>query len=103
MVEEVGKSMQGGAGLGDMEADSLQKILFRFGMTSEKLRETISEMTNWLASPNPPWAAYRAFMACRLVEISKGSPYGILQIEAATQQSIIAPGRGRASTAPVLS
>jgi hypothetical protein len=47
------------------------------------LREELAAFGEWLANGHPPWAAYRAFMACRLVALDKGPgvrPVGIREV-----------------------
>ena len=52
----------------------------RFGAESEELRGELAAWTRWLANGSPPWAAYRALIAGRLVAIDKNPgvrPVGI--------------------------
>ena len=52
----------------------------RFGAESEELREELAEWTRWLSNGSPPWAAYCALMAGRLVALDKNPgvrPVGI--------------------------
>ena len=71
MVEKVASRMGGGAGPGGADAVHLQNWLLRFGAESERLRLEVAEWVEWLANSHPPWAAYRAMMACRLVALDK--------------------------------
>ena len=50
---------------------ALKSWLLRFGQSSETLRHELAQWSNWLANSNPPWAAIRAMMACRLVALDK--------------------------------
>ena len=50
---------------------ALQQWLLRFGTSSNKLRESVANLCRWLANETPPWAAYRAIMANRLIALDK--------------------------------
>ncbi|KAI2492328.1 hypothetical protein MHU86_22234 [Fragilaria crotonensis] len=63
--------LAGAAGPGGTDAVDLANWLLRFGRESEALREEMAAWTNWLANTSPPWAAYRAVMANRLVALDK--------------------------------
>ena len=55
----------------------------RFGVESQAFREEMAEWTQWLANASPPYAAYRAFRAGRLVALDKcpgTRPVGIGEI-----------------------
>ena len=45
--------------------------MLRHGKSSQQLREELVEWTEWLCNGAPPFAAYRALMACRLVALDK--------------------------------
>jgi hypothetical protein len=82
-VEAVATKMSGAAGPGGTDAVALQNWLLRFGSESERLRQELADWTKWLATDHPPWAAYRAMMACRLVALDKQPgvrPVGIGEI-----------------------
>ena len=49
------------------EAIELRNWILRFGCVSEELRIVIA----WVGNSSPPWAAYRAQMACCLVALDK--------------------------------
>ena len=70
-VEAVSSRLSGAAGPGGTDAVELSNWLLRFGRESEALREEMAAWTNWLANTSPPWAAYRALMANRLVALDK--------------------------------
>jgi hypothetical protein len=70
-VETVAAKLSGAAGPGGVDAADLWNWLLRFGVESDDLREEMAAMTAWLANMHPPWAAYRALMACRLVALEK--------------------------------
>jgi len=72
--------LAGPGGTDDVRAEGW---LLRFGAESEELREALASLTEWLANGHPPWAAYRALMACRLVALDKQPgvrPVGIGEI-----------------------
>ncbi|KAI2510249.1 hypothetical protein MHU86_4127 [Fragilaria crotonensis] len=70
-VEAISPRLAGAAGPGGTDAVDLANWLLRFGRESEALREEMAAWTNWLANTSPPWAAYRAVMANRLVALDK--------------------------------
>jgi hypothetical protein len=70
-VEAVSSRLAGAAGPGGTDAVDLANWLLRFGRESESLREEMAAWANWLANTSPPWAAYRAVMANRLVALDK--------------------------------
>ena len=70
-IETVAAKLSGGGGPSGTDAVDLCNWLLRFGAESEQLRQVIANLTNWLANDHPPWAAYRALMACCLVALDK--------------------------------
>ena len=83
IVEEVASKLSGAAGPGGTDAVALQSWLLRFGAESELLRIEMAAWTEWLTNAHPPWAAYRALVACRLVALDKQPgvrPVGIGEI-----------------------
>ena len=70
-VEDMAAKLSGGAGPSGVEAVQLKHWLLHFGRASAELREEMAEWVNWLANTAPPWAAYRATMARRLVALDK--------------------------------
>jgi hypothetical protein len=70
-IEVVARRLSGAAGLGGTDAHALQQWLLRFGNSSRTLRQATAELVDWLANDFPPWAAYRALMAGRLVALDK--------------------------------
>jgi hypothetical protein len=83
VVETVATKLSGAAGLGGTDAVDLRNWLLRFGRESEAFRTEMARWASWLANSSPPWAAYRAMMACRLVALDKQPgvrPVGIGEI-----------------------
>ena len=70
-VEQVARRLSGSAGPGGTDSAAVQHWLLRFGGASQQLRKSVAEFTDWLANSWPPWAAYRALRAGRLVAIDK--------------------------------
>ena len=64
-------NLSGAAGALGEEAMELRNWLLCFGCASEELRVVIAMLADWMDNPPPPWTAYRAMMACRLVAIDK--------------------------------
>jgi len=70
-VEKVATQLSGAAGLGGTDAVNLKNWLLRFSAESKAFREEMAQWTEWLTNHSPPWPAYRALMACRLVALDK--------------------------------
>jgi len=70
-VERVARRLSGSAGPGGTDASDLQHWLLRFGGASADFRKAVAELIRWKANDNPPWAAYRALRAGRLVGLDK--------------------------------
>ena len=70
-VTWVASKLSGAAGAMGAEAMELRNWLLRFGCASEELRFVVASLADWMANSSPPWAAYRALMACRLVVLDK--------------------------------
>jgi hypothetical protein len=82
-VEEVAGRLSGAAGPSGTDSVDLRNWLLRFGAESEGLRAELAAWAEWLANSHPPFAAYRAMMACRLVALDKQPgvrPVGIGEI-----------------------
>ena len=70
-VTRVASKFSGTAGTMGAEAIELRNCLLRFGCASEELRVVVARLIDWMANSSPPWDAYRALMACRLVALDK--------------------------------
>jgi hypothetical protein len=64
-VEKVASHLSGAAGPSGTDAVDLSNWLLRHGAESQELRGEMARMARYLANEHPPWAAYRALMACR--------------------------------------
>ena len=83
IVETVASRLSGAAGPGGTDAEDLKGWLLRYGTYSHALRDEFAALATWLANDHPPWASYRALMACRLVALDKQPgtrPVGIGEI-----------------------
>jgi hypothetical protein len=83
VVPIVASRLSGGAGPGGTDAVSLRNWLMRFGKESEALHLELAKLADYLANSHPPWAAYRALMACRQVTLDKDPgvrPIGIGEV-----------------------
>ena len=49
----------------------LHNWLLCFVCASEELSVVVASLAEWMANSSPPWAAYRALMACHLVALDK--------------------------------
>lgn len=82
-VTKMAPHLSGGAGPSGVDANMLRLWLTRFNRASGELREEMAYWQDWLANHSPPWAAYRAVMARRLVALDKQPgvrPVGIGEI-----------------------
>jgi hypothetical protein len=82
-IEKVATRLSGAAGPSGVDAIDMQNWLSGYGKESSALREELTEWASWLANQHPPWAAYRALVACRLVALDKEPgvrPVGIGEI-----------------------
>ncbi len=70
-VEKVAGRLSGSAGLGGSDAYACSHWLLKFGTASRKLRVALAGLSAWMANGFPPWAAYRALMAGRLLALDK--------------------------------
>jgi hypothetical protein len=83
MIQKVATRLSGAAGPSGIDAVDLQNWLLRYGKESKALCEELAVWGSWLANESPPWAAYRAMMACQLVALDKQPgvrPVGIGEI-----------------------
>ena len=67
----VASKFSGAVGELGVEAIELRNWLLCFGCVSEELRVVVASLEVWIANSSPPWAAYRALMACFLVALDK--------------------------------
>ncbi len=70
-VERTASRLSGAAGVDGIDGVELRHWLMHFGERSLHLRQVMADTTAWLANTKPPWAAYRALTACRLVALDK--------------------------------
>ncbi len=70
-VEQVARRLSGSAGPGGSDAQALQHWLLRFGGASQELRRAVAGLVDWMSNGTPPWAAYRALKAGRLIALDK--------------------------------
>ncbi len=70
-VEKIASRLSGAAGVDGIDGVELRNWLLRFGEHSLRLRQAMADTVAWLANTHPPWAAYRALAACRLVALDK--------------------------------
>jgi hypothetical protein len=70
-VENVAKKMSGSAGLSGFDSLALKNVLLMHGQASQRLRVVIAQFSQWLSNGNPPFAAFRAALANRLIAMDK--------------------------------
>ena len=63
--------LSGGAGPCGVEGIMLRNWLLRHDVQSERLREEIARWVCWLSNGSPPYAAYRALNAVRVLAVDK--------------------------------
>jgi hypothetical protein len=72
VIEKVARRLSGSAGLGGSDTQAIQQWLLHFRQTSKGLHKAVQEFTDWrMANDMPPWAAYQALKAGRLVALDK--------------------------------
>ena len=57
--------------MGRTDSETITSWLLKFGTYSQWLWNAIARLAKWLSNDNPPWAAYRALMAGRLIALDK--------------------------------
>ena len=67
----VASKLSGAEGALGAEAMELRNWLLRFGYASKEFSVVVARLADWMANSSPPWAAYRALMACCLVALDK--------------------------------
>jgi hypothetical protein len=70
-IETVAGKLSGSAGLSGFDSVALKNLLLHHGRASQRLRNVCASFALWLANELPPWAAYRAMLANRLVALDK--------------------------------
>ena len=71
VVETAAGKSSRAAGLGSDDGCSLKDLLLRFGKPSADCRKAVAGLACWLSDGTPPWAACRAFLACRTLGMDK--------------------------------
>ena len=75
--------MEGAAGPWSIETVNWQEWTLHYGTSSQELQESIATLVWWLSNTYPPWEAYRAIFAGRLIGLDKCPgvrPVGIREI-----------------------
>ena len=67
----VASKLSGAAGALGAESIELKNWLLCFGCASDEFRVVVSYLSGLVANSSPPWANYRAMIACRLVALDK--------------------------------
>jgi hypothetical protein len=70
-VENVAKKMSGAAGLSGFDSSALKFLLLSHGQASNRLRDVIAKFSQWLSNDTPPFAAFLAALANRLIAMDK--------------------------------
>ena len=70
-VTWVASKLSSAAGALGVEAVDMRNWLLCFGCASEELRFVVARLADWMDNSSPPWGAYHALMACRLVALDK--------------------------------
>ena len=70
-VTWVASNLSSAAGALGAEAIELRNWLLCFRCASEELRVVAARLSDWMSNSSPPWDAYCALMACRLVALDK--------------------------------
>ena len=64
-------NLSGAAGALGADGIELKNWLLRFGCEPKEFRVVVVDLAHWMANSYPPWADYRALMACHLVALDK--------------------------------
>ena len=102
IVETVASRLSGAAGVDGVDSVEFRHWLLRFGPESTALRTELARWTEWWGNDHPPWAAYRALMANRLVPLDKRPgvrPIGIGSIIRRTLAKCLIKASGSQATA----
>ena len=67
----VASKLSGEAGALGAEVIELRNWILHFRCASEELRVVVDRLADWMSNSPPPWVAYCALMACRLVALDK--------------------------------
>ena len=67
----VAPNLSGTSGALGAEVMELRNWLLQFGCAFEELRVVVARLVEWMDNSSPPWAAYCALMACRLMALDK--------------------------------
>jgi hypothetical protein len=70
-VENFAKKMSGASGLSGFNSSALKNGLLMHGQASQRLQVVIPQFSQWLSNDNPPFAAFRAALANRLIAMNK--------------------------------
>ena len=70
-VTAVAGQLSGGDGPGGTDSFLLQNWLLRFRAASRELWLIVRDLMEWMGNGRPPWAAYRALMSGRLIDLEK--------------------------------
>ena len=99
----VASKLSGAAGALGAEAMELRNWILCFGCASEDFRVVVARLADWMSNSSPTWAAYRALIACRLVELDKRPgvrPVGIGEtLRRALAKLVMKAARDQAKTA----
>ena len=81
-------NISGAVGVLGAEAVEPNNWILCFGCVSKEFRVVVANLVNWMADSSPPWAAYRALMACHLIALDKRPGVHPVGIRGALRQSI---------------
>jgi hypothetical protein len=66
-VENVAEKVSGSSGLNGFDSSALKNVLLLHGQASQRLCVVITQFSRWLSNGNPPFAAFPAALANRLL------------------------------------
>jgi hypothetical protein len=100
-VENVAKKMSGSSGLSGFDSSALKNVLLMHGQASSRLRVVIAQFCEWLSNETPPFAAFRAALANRLIAMDKSPgvrPVGIGDVWRRLIAKCVLVGAGHSAT-----
>jgi uncharacterized protein YsxB (DUF464 family) len=100
-VENIAKKMSGSAGLSGFDSLALKNVLLMQGQASQRLRVVIAQFSQWLSNGSPPFAAFGAALANRLIAMDKFPgvcPNGIGDVWRRLVAKCVLTGAGHSAT-----
>ena len=69
-MSKTARQLKGDTGIRGTDSETIASWLLKFGTYSQRIRNAIARLAEWLSNDNPPWAANRA-LSGRLIALDK--------------------------------